>query len=52
VSELLADAVDRGLKAQQPGSLLSCCADLSLPGKAYDPSAPAIPIRDWKMLKP
>ena len=52
VSELLADAVDRGLKAQQPGALLGCCADLSLPGKAYDASAPAIPLRDWKMLKP
>jgi len=52
VSELLADAVDRGLKAQQPGSLLECCADLSLPGKNYDPSTPAIPPSDWRMLKP
>lgn len=52
VSELLAEVVTRGLNAQQPGGLLSCCADLSRPGKAYDPSAPAIPVRDWKMLKP
>jgi hypothetical protein len=49
---LLADAVDRGLRAQQPGSLLSCCADLSLPGKAYDPSKPVFPASDWRMLKP
>lgn len=51
VSELLAEAVDRGLQAQQPGALLDCCADLSLPGKAYDPSFPAIPPQEWDMLK-
>ena len=51
VSELLAEAVDRGLKAQQPGALLGCCADLSLPGKAYDPSKPIIPAHEWQMLK-
>jgi len=51
VSELLAEAVDRGLKAQQPGALLGCCADLSQPGKAYDPSLPAIPPQDWDMLR-
>jgi hypothetical protein len=51
VSELLADAVVRGLKDQQPGSLLDCCADLALRGKAYNPSAPAIPVSDWEMLK-
>lgn len=51
VSELLAEAVDRGLKAQQPGALLGCCADLSQPGKTYDVSLPAIPPKDWDMLK-
>jgi hypothetical protein len=52
VSELLAEAVDRGLQTQQPGSLLGCCASLSQPGKAYDPSLPVIPSQDWDMLKP
>ena len=51
VSELLAEAVDVGLRAQQPGSLLNCCADISLPGKPYDPSHPVIPAGEWDMLK-
>lgn len=52
VSDLLAETVERGLKAEEPGGLLGCCTDLSRPGKAYDPSAPVIPPQDWEMLKP
>jgi len=52
VSELLAEAVERGLRDQQPGSLLVCCAGLSQPGKPHDAYAPAIPLDEWKMLSP
>jgi len=51
VSELLAEAVERGLEAEQPGALLGCCANLSKPGRPYDPSAPVIPEEEWEMLK-
>ncbi|HEX3730416.1 MAG TPA: hypothetical protein VHV47_11470 [Opitutaceae bacterium] len=52
ISELLAEAVERGLKSQQPGALLGCCTDISLPGRPYDPGAPVIPTEDWEMLRP
>jgi hypothetical protein len=51
VSELLAEAVERGLRAEQPGSLLDCCADLSRRSRPYDPSAPVIPVGEWELLK-
>jgi hypothetical protein len=50
VSEVLAEAVHNGLRSEQPGNLLGCCAHLSLPGKPYDPSAAVIPLRNWKIL--
>jgi hypothetical protein len=52
VSELLAEAVERGLQPQQPGALLGCCAEISLPGSPYQPEAAAIPAEDWDMLRP
>lgn len=52
ISELLSEAVERGLKDQEAGALLGCCEGLSLPGEPYDVSAPVIPPQDWDMLKP